>query len=320
MNESLNQLYKEHKGKLSDKWSLYLNELDRLFTLYRSRPIRLLEIGVQNGGSLEIWDQYFQNAEKIVGCDINQKCVGLQYQSPRIAVVIGDANSDEFQNEILQYAPAFDIIIDDGSHVSSDIVKSFARYFPCLNESGIYVAEDLHCSYWNDFEGGLHQPFSAMSFFKRLADIINHEHWRNGRSRRELVARFCAEFGVEFDDLELSRIHSIEFLNSLCVIKKELPENNVLGKRVIVGREEQVSSGVKKYDGVAIQDFEAVIKDDGNLDVFELMASNLELKSQLAQATSDLERSNAEVLKYALSRSWKMTRPFRRIVQWLRRG
>ena len=181
MNKTLDQLYREHKGKLSDKWSLYLTEYDRLFTVYRNQPVQLLEIGVQNGGSLEIWDQYFPNARKIIGCDINPSCAALQYRSPRIAVVTGDANLDEFQNEILQYASTFDIIIDDGSHDSSDIVRSFARYFPYLSETGIYVAEDLHCSYWDNFEGGLHQPLSAMSFFKRLTDIVNHEHWRNRR-------------------------------------------------------------------------------------------------------------------------------------------
>ncbi|MBK8418332.1 glycosyltransferase [Candidatus Villigracilis saccharophilus] len=309
MNKTLDQLYREHKGKLSDKWSLYLTEYDRLFTVYRNQPVQLLEIGVQNGGSLEIWDQYFPNAGKIIGCDINPSCAALQYRSSRIAVVTGDANSDEYQNEILQYAPTFDIIIDDGSHDSSDIVRSFARYFPCLNETGMYVAEDLHCSYWDNFEGGLHQPLSAMSFFKRLADILNHEHWRNGRSGRELLAAFCDEFGVDFDDLELARIHSIEFLNSLCVIKKSPPENNTLGKRFIVGNEELVTSGVKKYDGSSIHDFEAQIKDDKDLDVFALIRRSRELAQEKEQVVQALKFELSQI--YA-SRAW-------RVVQWLRR-
>ena len=200
MNNALKQLYREHEGKLSDKWSSYLTELDRLFALYRNRPIRLLETGVQNDGSLEIWDQYFPNARKIISCDIDQKCVALRYRRVRIAMVTGNANETNGKAKFCNMLRPLDIIIDDGSHKSSDIVRSFARYFPYLNDNGIYVAEDLHCSDWNNFEGGLHHPLSAMSFFKRLMDIINHEHWRNSKSRRELVARFCNEFGVAFEN------------------------------------------------------------------------------------------------------------------------
>ena len=60
--------------------------------------------------------------------------------------------------EILSHSPNFDLIIDDGSHTSGDIVKSFARYFRHLSHGGIFVAEDLHCSYWSNFEGGLYYP------------------------------------------------------------------------------------------------------------------------------------------------------------------
>lgn len=53
--KTLQQLYQEHHGKVSDKWSLYLAEYDRLLSPYRERAVNLLEIGIQNGGSLEIW-------------------------------------------------------------------------------------------------------------------------------------------------------------------------------------------------------------------------------------------------------------------------
>ncbi|MEI8210365.1 MAG: hypothetical protein WCG16_14235, partial [Methylococcales bacterium] len=62
-NTGLSRIFANHKGKVSDKWSIYLYEYSRLFETYRNRPVRLLEIGVQNGGSLEIWGQYFVNAK-----------------------------------------------------------------------------------------------------------------------------------------------------------------------------------------------------------------------------------------------------------------
>ena len=133
-------------------------------------PLRLLEIGIQNGGSLEIWPKFFPNAQQIVGCDIRPECARLTYRNPRISVVVGDANSDEAQAAVLAHSAIFDVIIDDGSHASSDIVRSFARYFPHLSDGGIFVVEDLHCSYWKEFDGGLFDPFSSVNFFKRLAD------------------------------------------------------------------------------------------------------------------------------------------------------
>src|SRR6266540_4439758 len=115
---TLERLYAVHVGKVSDKWSLYFNEYDRILDEYRNKPVRLLEIGIQNGGSLEIWSKYFKNAQKLVGCDINPDCARLTYDDPRVAVVLGDANSEPTQQEILGHAPIFDLIIDDGSHRS----------------------------------------------------------------------------------------------------------------------------------------------------------------------------------------------------------
>lgn len=247
-NRTLTQLYQEHQGKVSDKWSLYLNVYDRLFSEFREREIRLLEIGIQNGGSLEIWASYFPCALKLIGCDIDLNCQRLGYADQRIAVVIGDANLDGTESLIASYAETYDIIIDDGSHRSSDIVKSFARYFPRLVDGGIFVAEDLHCSYWQEFEGGLFDPYSSITFFKRLADIVNHEHWGVEKKRQELLAGFCIEYGVLFDEDVLSHIHSIEFLNSICIIRKFPPVQNVSGLRRIVGTIELVQSDVKIYN------------------------------------------------------------------------
>ena len=209
------QLHSEHVGKLSDKWALYLTEYDRAFSEYRDSPVRLLEIGIQNGGSLEIWSKYFLNGVKFVGCDINPKCSRLQFDDSRISVVIGDANADGTQKAILNHSPEFDIVIDEGSHVSSDIVKSFVKYFTKIVDGGVYIAEDLHCSYWQEYEGGLYDPFSSISFFKALADIINFEHWGVDKSREELLNGFSSKYGLVISNELLERVHSVVFINSV---------------------------------------------------------------------------------------------------------
>ena len=175
--KTLHQLYVEHIGKVSDKWSLYLTEYDRLFDVYRDRPVRLLEIGIQNGGSLEIWSKYFSNASALIGCDINPDCGHLSYDDPRTSVIVGDANTSEVRERVFQRSPQFDIIIDDGSHLSSDIIKSFALYFPRLVEGGLFVAEDLHCSYWNQFEGGLFYPYSTECTWDSASASISQSYF-----------------------------------------------------------------------------------------------------------------------------------------------
>lgn len=243
MNRSLVQLYAEHTGKVSDKWSLYLAEYDRLFDAYRDKPVRLLEIGVQNGGSLDIWSKYFSNASTLIGCDINPHCARLKYDDPRISVIVGDANAPDISEQLYQCSPQFDIIIDDGSHVSSDIIKSFALYFPRMVDGGVYIAEDLHCSYWHQFEGGLFDPYSSLSFFKRLADVINYEHWGIRREKIDIFRGIFTKYGCELDAEVLAKVHSVEFINSMCVVHKAPCAANGLGHRVIAGSIEQVVSG-----------------------------------------------------------------------------
>ncbi|MBB6408263.1 class I SAM-dependent methyltransferase [Mesorhizobium sangaii] len=233
---SLHDLYNAHSGKVSDKWSSYLDAYDRVFQGYRNKPVRLLEIGVQNGGSLEIWPRYFPNSELILGCDIDTACSGLVFDDQKIAVVVGDANTDEIERKIVAKSATFDIIIDDGSHTSSDIVRSFARYFPHLSDGGVFIAEDLHCSYWQEFEGGLYDPLSSMSFFKRLLDVVNHEHWGLPRFRADALAAFSDRYKVVFGEASLASIHSVEFLNSLCIVTKRPSPENVLGTRNVQGR------------------------------------------------------------------------------------
>lgn len=233
--QALADLYASHRGKVSDKWTVYLKVYEELFRPYRARRLRLLEIGIQNGGSLEIWGRYFEAAAVLIGCDINVACAQLRYDDPRIHVVVGDANTDEAERAIAVHADRFDVIIDDGSHRSSDIIRSFVRYFPKLEQGGIFVVEDLHCSYWHDFEGGLVDPWSSMSYLKRLADVINHEHWGTPYRRAEVLRSFENRYGAALDEESLAQIHSIEFFNSVCVIRKRAREDNRLGPRVVVG-------------------------------------------------------------------------------------
>jgi len=237
-------------GNVSDKWHLYLDKYNQLFKPYSDSVVSLLEIGIQNGGSLDVWVNYFRNASVILGCDINQNCADLQFASQKIKLVIGDIQQPATQQAILSLAPSLDIVIDDGSHTSADIIQTFCALFAHVKDGGLYVVEDLHCSYWQDYGGGLYHPHSSYAFFKALIDICNHEHWGLKTNPAQYLDSLGFKVGSRVE--HLSYIHSIEFLNSLCIIHKQAPSQNQLGPRCVTGHIESVCA-LKHLNGQIAQ-------------------------------------------------------------------
>lgn len=306
MNDPLNSLdakdltacYREHNGKVSDKCSSYLGVYEELFRPFRDRPIRILEIGVRNGGSLEIWSRYFPAAERIVGSDVNPDCAKLTYADQRISVVVGNANSPACFAKIIRISDKYDIIIDDGSHRSSEVVTNFARYFPLLAENGLYIAEDLHCGYLGSFEGGIEAPYSSMNFFKRLADYVNREHWGAPIATEAALAFFAKYWRTTFDGPSLEFIEQVSFRNSLCIVSKGVAKANCLGPRVIAGSLALVEPGVVGSNGAAH------CANDETLNPFGPTAPRLEeLAAKCAEVENELRaaRSNLGMMMAALS-------------------
>lgn len=228
-------LYAEHTGRVSQRWSSYLAVFERTFETVRHEPVRMLEIGVQNGGSLELWAKYFPNARVILGSDIDPRCGSLTFDDPRISVLVGDITEPLVQQRAAETADGFDLIIDDGSHRSPDIIDAFTAMYPLLSPGGIYVIEDLHCSYDGSFGGGLFAQGSALGFLRRLVDIVNRSHWGLDRDLadhlRPLVDRPLSAAFVD----SLPTIASLEFYDSMCVIRRDEGPDRRLGRRIVVG-------------------------------------------------------------------------------------
>jgi len=242
MSDNIEYLHRSKIGKVSDKWSSYLTYYDSLFSKYKSSPICLLEIGVQNGGSLETWAKYFHNAQALIGCDIDPNCGLLVYEDPRISVVVGDANKIETLQAIKQINEVLDIVIDDGSHRSIDILNSFVNYFPLLKPGGVFVIEDTHSLYQMQFGGGIFNDFSAYAFFKKMIDIIGYQFWTNEISLETYFQTFfpIGQFPAFINE---GWVEAIEFRNSIITIHKSISAtHNKLGDRVLVGDSAQVQT------------------------------------------------------------------------------
>ena len=203
----------------TDKSSLihnYCSKYEKYLPFNRYDPIKILEIGVLDGKSLLTWEEYFYNSN-IVGIDINPSC--KQYEGSRIKIEIGSQVDERFLQEIIEKHGPFDMILDDGSHMQSHMIRSFEILFHNLRKSGVYIVEDTCCSYWTEYEGGLNLPNTAVEYFKRLIDDVNfrgnYSELQYAHSRREdsLIQKAKME-NIRVD------IESINFLNSIILVTK----------------------------------------------------------------------------------------------------
>ena len=251
MSQNFRETFETQTGRTTDKWDSYLTVYDEAFEEYRDLTISLLEIGIQNGGSLEVHARYFANHQLIVGCDIHPLCASLVYPDhDKIRVVVGDANADETRAKIAFLSSEFDIIIDDGSHRSADIILSFLNYFPRLKPGGLFVVEDLHASYWQGYEGGVFHPQSSLAFLKNLTDLVNLEHWGVPLTPQQYLAARHPKYSSAISACDFSGIHSVQFFNSMCLITKHKADRvTSLGQRRIRGTRADVWPGALQVDG-----------------------------------------------------------------------
>ncbi|HEX8241599.1 MAG TPA: class I SAM-dependent methyltransferase [Allosphingosinicella sp.] len=183
----LARLFFAHEGRQVHKWTHYFQHYERHFAPYRGTPVKMLEIGVFRGGSLELWRKYFGPEAVLYGVDIEPGCADLV--SPPNQVRIGSQDDPAFLRSVVAEMGGLDIVLDDGSHIGRHQTASFAALFPLLRDGGLYVIEDLHSSYWpGALEGGYRRPGTAIELVKTLIDDMHARFHRKGvRSAGQIV-------------------------------------------------------------------------------------------------------------------------------------
>ncbi|MBU6529101.1 class I SAM-dependent methyltransferase (plasmid) [Methylocystis sp. MJC1] len=234
---SLEDLFLGSESKYADKWENYFQIYERELKRFSESgdPVSLLEIGVQNGGSLELWARYLPSGSTITGVDISPAVSSLVFQDDRIDVIVADATKYEILERELGDR-LFDVIIDDGSHISSDIISTFSILFDRLKPGGVYIIEDLHCSYVPEFEGGYRREGSAIEWLKQLVDVVNCDHI--------LPSEVATQVLWSYRHLSRS-VASVSFYNSVCVIEKFKTEKDRPFCRLIAGSTGEVVPLVK---------------------------------------------------------------------------
>lgn len=231
--ESLLDLIAGHEGKAIDKWEQYIavydGELADLLAV--GEPLSLLEIGVQNGGSLEIWSKFLPVGSTVRGIDVDPR-VGLLKFERNIRADVADA-ADALQADSLLAGEIFDIIIDDGSHRCDDVCRTFAHLFPRLKPGGRYIIEDLHCSYYPSYGGGLGSSGSSIELIKGLVDALHADYVDPASIDADIAVRLATYRA------DLARI---VFYDSVTVITKLRSPKGQPYRRVIGGTTADVQS------------------------------------------------------------------------------
>jgi 23S rRNA U2552 (ribose-2'-O)-methylase RlmE/FtsJ len=115
------------------------------FMEFKDKEINILEIGILNGASIRMLACFFEKAQ-IYGIDINEKSINdIKYPVFQNRIKTYLCSQVDFDKiDVLFKNIKFDIIIDDGSHLTSHQRKTLGHMFKYLNKGGIYVCEDLH--------------------------------------------------------------------------------------------------------------------------------------------------------------------------------
>lgn len=110
------------------------------------RGLNFLEIGVQGGGSVLLWQEVFDPDSSLNFIDIKDQVDHYVWdnRSLNTDIQFGDAYGPDapFPNQ------TYHVIVDDGPHTLESQVLAVVRYAPRLLPGGILIIEDVQSPDW----------------------------------------------------------------------------------------------------------------------------------------------------------------------------
>lgn len=228
MNNPLIDYFKRNEdGSMIYKWMHYFDIYHRHFSKYIGQSPVILEIGVYQGGSLEMWNDYFGQGCRIIGVDINPEC--KVFEQDNVQMFIGSQEDRDFLSQVISDVGPVDILIDDGGHTMQQQRITFEQMYANVKTPGVYLVEDLHTSYWRDWGGGLDNPDSFIEYSKNLIDQLNAWHYgkRPGDDQGDRI--------LEVNEFT-QNTYSMNYYDSVLVLEKALisqPSAQRIGKEQI---------------------------------------------------------------------------------------
>ena len=141
-------------------YTLFYNAL---FESKRNEKLDIAELGILDGASLLMLQEYFLNAN-IYGLDYDNELIRRfrrEYNNDRINLFNIDVNSQEsIQNVFFNMNKTFDIIIEDTTHRFEDQIRVIENIHQYLKPGGILIIEDIFKSH------------SEADYIRRLESVL----------------------------------------------------------------------------------------------------------------------------------------------------
>ena len=219
-----------NKHRTIHKWKHYFPAYEAHFARYINRPLLFLEIGCGRGGSAQMWKRYFGPHAQIVGIDINPEC--KKFEEDQIEIRIGSQSDIQFLQSVLDEFGTPDIVLDDGSHRMSDVVETFRFLYARTANDGVYMVEDLHTAYWDEYGGGVGREGTFIEICKGLIDELNADHTNGALPPTEFTKSTLSMHFYDSVAVFERGAHTRKWAPEMGAPKSPLEK---LGKRVIGG-------------------------------------------------------------------------------------
>jgi beta-1,4-mannosyl-glycoprotein beta-1,4-N-acetylglucosaminyltransferase len=210
----------------------FLNFYESKFGHLKDKEINLLEIGFLNGNSIKTWLDFFGNAQ-IYCIDI----IDVDFEHERFHFHKISQDDETLKNIFKD--DFFDIIIDDGSHLTSHQLKSLEFLWDKLKYSGFYIIEDLHTSFRLEYVDSEITPYQILTEEKIIDNLIKIKTEMNNieifqKNENDLTDSVTSIFNKEKVN-EPKIIDCFIFYNELDMLEFRLEElNDVVDRFVIV--------------------------------------------------------------------------------------
>lgn len=210
-NKLENYFWKTSKQLEIHKWHHYLSIYDKHFKRFQGKNPTILEIGISKGGSVEMWNHYFDGQCTIYGIDIDPACLEVpkKLNITNAHIELGDQSKREFWQAYLKDKPKFDIVVEDGGHTMEQQIVTYEELINHVSDNGVYLCEDLHTSYWESYGGGFKKSTTFIEYAKQFVDMLNIFHIRD---------KGCDE--VKYKQFRKT-IQSVHFYDSVVVLEKQ---------------------------------------------------------------------------------------------------
>jgi hypothetical protein len=143
---------KIHSGQLianRPKGHDYLRKYEFFLSRFVNKPgYRMMELGAgpdwNIGASVHLWEEYFWRSDFRLHV-VDLKSTVEKLANERVSVTIGDLGDRNLLN--LLASSAYDVILDDASHLWIHQLLAFEILFPSVVPGGLYIIEDIETSF-----------------------------------------------------------------------------------------------------------------------------------------------------------------------------